>query len=174
MAKRAKRIKSAVEKIETRERAEEVVGEIARAVIAQDALTAEMEKRIQEVRSQYHLRAVKISLDLHCLLPAIQAWADSNPDLFGKKRSVDMLHATVGYRTGQFQCKPIKGFTWEKVKALLINKSLGYTRSAVEVDREKLIADRETLKAEGLTLRGVRVVQEETFYVEPKREEVLT
>lgn len=167
-----KRIKSTTEKIETRERAEEIASYISGLVISRDALTAEMEKRIQDVRSQYHLRFVKISLALERLLPAIQAWAEANPQLFAEKKSLEMVHALVGFRTGMPQVKTIKGLTWEKVKAMLVNHNLGYTRTEVVVDKEALIADRQALGPEGLAKRGVRVVQEEAFFIEPKREEV--
>lgn len=167
-----KRLKVQTEKIETRERAEEVVGEIALVEILRDALTADMEAAIQQVREGFEARLMSCAISLEQKLPAIQAWAEANPELFKEKKSLPMVHGIIGFRTGMHQCKTLRGLTWEKVKALLINQSLGYTRSTTVVDKDALIAERDKLGAEGLAKRGVQVFQEETFFVEPKREEV--
>lgn len=168
----SKRIKNDVEVIETRERAEEVAGEIAAATINQDAIRAMMDARIQAIRDEYELELLACALILEQNMPAMQAWAEAHPDLFPEKKSLDMVHAKVGFRIGMPKCKTLRGFTWEKVKALLVNRNLGYTRTTVEVDKEALIADRDKLGADGLSARGVCVTQDETFFLEPKREEV--
>jgi phage host-nuclease inhibitor protein Gam len=166
-----KRLKVQTEKIETRERAEAVVGEIAAKVIERDAVTAELESDIQDVRSRYEARLLECSLVIEQKMPAVEAWAEEHPELFEAKKSLQMVHGLIGFRTGNPKCSPLRGWTWEKVKAHLVNKNLGYTRTVVEVDREGFIRDRDTLKAAGLAERGVEVYQEDSFYLEPKREE---
>jgi hypothetical protein len=95
-----------------------------------------------------------------------------HPEVFGKNKSLVMVHGTIGFRTGKHQCKALPGWTWDKVRSHLLNKGLGYTDSKVTVDKDGLIADREKLGLTGLAERGVCVIQEESFFVEPKREVV--
>ena len=167
-----KRAKSATEKIDTRDRAEAVSREIAGAVVLRDSYTAEMERHIQDVRARYETRLLECALLIEQKLPALQAWAEASPELFKDKKSLDMVHATIGFRTGTPKCKPLRGWTWEKVRSYLLEYAIGYTRTTVEIDKEALISDREKLGRSGLADHGVQVTQDETFYVEPKREGV--
>lgn len=49
----------------------------------------------------------------------------------------------------------------------------GYVRQTEEIAKDKLLADRDVEEVSGkMSKCGIQVVQEETFYVEPKKEEV--
>ena len=64
-----------------------------------------------------------------------------------------------------------KGFTWAAVTNLCKELLPSYIRISEELAKDKLLADRELPKvAEYFPKIGVQVVQEETFYVEPKKE----
>ena len=81
-----------------------------------------------------------------------------------------MTHGTVGFRTGNPRLKPITKFTWAKVLETIQRSATfasSYVRTKAEVDREKLLADRDELGADGLRVLGLKVVQEESFFVEP-------
>jgi phage host-nuclease inhibitor protein Gam len=67
--------------------------------------------------------------------------------------------------------KTLKGFTWASVTNLLREFLPDYIRKTEEAAKDKILADRdcENVK-ENLSKVGLSVVQDETFYVEPKKE----
>jgi phage host-nuclease inhibitor protein Gam len=166
----SKRIKIVREIIETREEMERTVGEIAALVIDRDAMTAEMEGRLQDIRAEYEARLLENTNLTETKLAIAQDWAERNRDAFGKAKSIEGVHAAFGFRTGMPKLKTIAGWTWDAVKAWLLNHGGGYTRTEVSVNKEEIIADREKLTETGLRKMGMKVVQDESFFVEPKRE----
>ena len=167
MTKRIRVVKAA---IETREEMERLCGEIAELVIGKQALTDELNGRLLEERSRYEKRLTEIGDSIDEKMPVAQDWAERNRDTFGNKKSLELVHAVVGFRTGTPKLKTATGWTWDAVKAWLVNHSKGYTRTEVSVDKEGIIADRETLGEDGLRKMGVKVVQDEAFFIEPKQE----
>lgn len=119
----------------------------------------------------------------------LQSFATENQaELFTKKKSLEMAHGTIGFRTGTPKLKTLKGFTW--ASALQLAKKFlpfTYIRQTEEIAKDKLLADREmdeiavydtptgdpriVSMKEALAVCGIQVVQDETFYVEPKKEE---
>ena len=64
-----------------------------------------------------------------------------------------------------------KGFTWAAVTNLAKELLPQYIRTTEELDKQSLLADRDKEDvAEMMPRIGVQVVQEETFFVEPKKE----
>jgi Mu-like prophage host-nuclease inhibitor protein Gam len=102
----------------------------------------------------------------------IQAYATDNKDeLFSKKKSMETVHGTIGFRTGTPKLKLLKGFTWGAVTNLLKEFLPEYIRITEEPAKDKLLADRENEDvANTLTKVGISVVQEESFFIEPKKE----
>ena len=109
------RIKIVGPAIKSRAQMEEVVGQIAEAKINQQIKTGEMDARILAVREEFEDELAGYAQDIQLLMAAAAAWAEANPAEFGKGKSIDMVHATVGFRTGQPQLKTLRGWTWEKV-----------------------------------------------------------
>ena len=75
----------------------------------------------------------------------------------------------MGFRTGTPKLKTLKGFTWPSVVNLLKEFLPDYVRTTDEAAKDRLLADREVEEVRELFPRvGITVVQDETFYVEPK------
>ena len=102
----------------------------------------------------------------------MQAYAVENKEeLFARKKSVESAHGVFGFRTGTPKLKNLKGFTWAAVTNLCKELLPSYIRTSEELAKDKLLADRELPEvAEYFPKIGVQVVQDETFYVEPKKE----
>jgi phage host-nuclease inhibitor protein Gam len=167
-----KRLKTNVDEIETREEMEKVIGGIADATITRDGLMAKMDAEITEIRSRYEVEITGLGICIDTLMDKAQRWAEANPDAFGDRKSIEMIHGTVGFRTGTPKLKLLSGWTWNKVlEFLVINKLTDFIRSKQDVDKELILSNRDCLKEQTLRQIGVRVVQDETFFVEPKREE---
>ena len=66
----------------------------------------------------------------------------------------------------------MKGFTWEAAKNLVKEFLPSFIRTSEEVAKDKLLADRDSEgMAEQMAKCGIQVVQDDTFYVDPKKEE---
>ena len=98
----------------------------------------------------------------------------------------DALAARTGFRTGTPKLKTLKGFTWASALTLVKKFMPGYVRTSEEIAKDKLLADRELEAVEfienditkkqipmgtAMAECGIMVAQDETFYVEPKKEE---
>ena len=105
---------------------------------------------------------------------ALRAWAEANPADFGKKKSIDFAAGTLGFRTGTHKLKLLARWTWDKVLTAIEERAFNFTRSTPEVDKESILTfyssatDKASVEAKVLAPIGVKVVQDESFYVEPK------
>ncbi|TAN18803.1 MAG: hypothetical protein EPN37_04385, partial [Chitinophagaceae bacterium] len=99
--------------------------------------------------------------------------AIDNPLDFGNRKSIEFAHGILGFRTGTPKLKPRKGFTWNSITNLLKEFLPDYVRTEEAPAKDRLLADRDVPEVSGLFTRvGIYVDQDETFYVEPKKEEV--
>jgi len=168
------RIKIAAAAIRTRAEMEALAGEIAGLKNRQRSCSAEMDAGVNEIRRQYAEILGGLDGQIVARMEMARAWAESNPAEFGAAKSLELTQATIGYRTGQPQLKTLSGWTW--AKALEKAKSLpwagAFVRTKVEVNKQQILLERDQIGAEKLREMGVRVTQEETFFVEPNLTEV--
>ena len=172
----SKRIKIKAPEIKTREEMEALVGDIARLKTFQQQTTARMDERITEIRAEYEQQLGDAERDLGPMVEAVRVWAEANPGAFGKYKSLDLLHGSIGWRVSNPTLKTLSGWTWDRVLEKLKSAAAyaGFVRTKEEVDKASILAHRDSLLPEDLRHMGVRVVQEETFFVEPKLTEVET
>ncbi len=164
------RKKLTIEPVRTREEMEAVVGEICALSIRQDELVAQRDAYLMEVRERYKASLAEIEPRIARLLERAESWAEAHPEEFGKAKSIEMTHGVVGYRTGQPKLKTLAKWTWDRVlQALKDGPRNPYVRVREEVDKERLLADRDALGPR-LSEFGLRVMQDEVFYVQPHRE----
>ncbi len=136
------------------------------------ALEGKIELEITKIREKYQKEVDQYKKDKEASFAILQTYALENEGLFDKKKSYDMTHGRIGFRTGTPALKNQKGFTWEAVKNL-VKEFIGsdYVRTKEEVDKEKLLAERDNEQIAGLFPKcGIEVRQDETFFVEPKEE----
>lgn len=157
----------------TREMAEASFAVFADSDAKQQRITAKMDQEITKIREKYQEELGKLQDKKDESFEVMQTFAMENADLFSKKKSMEFLHGIIGFRTGTPKLKPLKGFTWPAVTKMLSEFMPDYVRKVEEPNKEKLIADRELPEINQLfTKVGISIVQDETFYVEPKKEEV--
>ena len=145
----------------------------ARADARIQKINATMDIEMTRIREKYQDELGKLAETKDNAFDIMQAYAMENRDeLFSKRKSLDTTHGTMGFRTGTPKLKTLKGFTWASVLNLLKEFLPGYVRVAEEPAKDRLLADRDLEDvAELLPKVGITVVQDETFYVEPKKEE---
>lgn len=151
------------------------MSEYATAHARRAQINAKMDEQFTKIRSQ-HADELK-QLDDTCeeKMNALHLYAEARKDEFEKKRSMEFVHGVIGFRMGTPKLKPSKGFTWAACLELLKMKAPQYVRTIEEPAKDRLLADREN--AETALLFGVRgvgceVAQDETFFVDLKKEVV--
>lgn len=156
----------------TRERMEEAFGRYAMADAEVQIINRAMDKMFVEIRENYAERLAELEHEKTESFEVMQVFATEQREvLFSKRKSMETTHGVIGFRTGNPKLKNRKGFTWASVLELVKTFLPKYIRTEEEVAKDKLLADRdEEGMPELLTKCGVYVDQDESFYVEPKKE----
>lgn len=169
----------------SRETADEAFATYAKSDAQIQKINAEIELQCAKFREKYADKLATLSEEKDKAFDTLQAFATENQaELFSKKKSLDMAHGTIGFRTGTPKLKTLKGFTWAAALELVKEFLPDYVRQTWDIAKDKLLADREgTVQEPGnplgpgksmyeqMTKCGIQVVQDEAFYVEPKKEE---
>ncbi|MCZ2223018.1 MAG: host-nuclease inhibitor Gam family protein [Chitinophagales bacterium] len=157
----------------TKEDAEAAFAEFAKADAQQQQITAKMDVQITIIRKKYADELNKLQETKDEAFDKLQSYAENNRQEFGKKKSLEFQHGILGFRTGTPKLKTLKGFTWASVLGLLKVHLPTYVRTIEEPAKDRLLADREEPDiVQKFKEVGIYVDQDETFFVEPKKEEV--
>ena len=169
----AKRIKKTVHSGITRDEAERAFSEFASADAKVQSITAKMDQEMTKIRDKYASELAELEETKNRNFDIVQTYATENKEeLFSKRKSVESIHGVFGFRTGTPKLKTLKGFTWPAVVKLCEEFLPNYIRTTYEVAKDKLLADRDQEEVNGLFEKvGIQVVQDETFYLEPKKED---
>jgi phage host-nuclease inhibitor protein Gam len=170
----AKRTKTIVTQGVTQEQMEQAFAEFATADARSQQITSKMDVEITRIREKYQDDLLKLSEVKERNFDIMQTFAVENrADLFSKRKSIETVHGVLGFRTGTPKLKTLKGFTWPSVTNLLKEFLPAYVRTVEEPAKDRLLADRDNEDVADLFAKvGIKVDQDETFFVEPKKEEV--
>lgn len=159
----------------TRESADEAFAAYAKADAQSAKITADIELQCAKIREKYANKLAELEGEKEKAFDTLQAYATENQaELFTKKKSLEMAHGVIGFRTGTPKLKTLKGFTWASALQLVKEFLPGYLRQIEEIAKDKLLADREVEDmVPQMNKCGIQVVQDETFYVEPKKEDAV-
>ncbi len=168
----AKRVKKTVITGVSSEQVEAALSEFVQADSSIQKITAEMEFEITAIRDKEATRLAQLQQQKDDAVEVLQAFATENKEtLFSKTKSYKSAHGVFGFRTGTPKLKQLKGFTKESVLTLVKTLLPDYIRTSEEVAKDRLLADRsDEGMEENLKKCGMQVVPDETFYVEPKKE----
>lgn len=155
----------------TKDQAEAAFGDYAKADAKKHSICAKMDIEITKIRDKYQDDINALDEQRTSAFEVIQTYAINNRDDFGNRKSMEMAHGSIGFRTGTPKLKTAKGFTWASTLTLVQALLPAYTRKTVEIAKDKILANRtdEKLLAE-LPKVGIIIDQDETFFVEPKKE----
>ena len=156
--------------------AEAVVGQIARTMLELEEISVIQERELSTIREHYRDKIADLNAFVDTAILSVRGWAEKNSELFGNKKSMEFTHATIGFRTGTPKLKLKSRMTWDKVFEAMKTApgAKDYLKIEEVIDRAGLISDREETHTQELLMElGIKVVQDETFYVDPKREDVL-
>lgn len=161
-----KRIKL-IDKPVTRQSAEDAVQRIAEATNAKRFYTAEMDEQIAKIKANYLPSIDSLDAEIKANAKIVQLWAEQNPEEFAKRKSLAMAHGTIGFRTGTPKLALLnRKWSWDTVLSAVEKILPAFIRPKPEVDKEAIIGQRDEL-AEFLPLVGLKIVQDESFFIEP-------
>jgi len=166
---------SATPTIQTRHQLDAVVENIVQLQLDRAELERAQDREITAIRQKY--RAPLAELERYLLLESswAETWARENPDAFSEQGSLHCTHATIGFRvTPPRVDRASRKWTWSAISLKLAEMAWGqrYLRvPAPEVNKEALLADRAELSAAELRQVGIKIIQDERFFISPHREE---
>lgn len=157
----------------TAEQANEAFAAYAKADASINKINAEIELQIAKLREKKADELTRLSDERDQAFDTLQAYAVENQaELFSRKKSLDMTHGTIGFRTGTPKLKTLKGFTWAAALQLVKDYLPAFVRTTEEIAKDKMLAERDTEgMMEQMAKCGIAVAQDETFFVEPKKED---
>lgn len=149
------------------------VADVAKLMLRERDLKNRMDKELKAVRDRYDERLEQIAGEIELRTELCADYCGAHPDLFPKDRkSVDLVHAVIGFRSGTPKVKLLKGWKWAAVLAALKEHLASYVRAIEEPDKEKMIANRAHEGIAKMLARcGVEVANDESFFIEPKLED---
>lgn len=176
MARKSKTISTS---ITSREDLERRVGEYAESTAKIAEIEAQMNLEIAKVREKFEGKISDIKASADTIFDDLNAYASLHPETFpAGRKSVDLIHGTLGFRTGQPSLSIPRGKTAEDLcNAMLALPAVAcFVRRTNVVDKSAVIgaltSDKPSDSKAVLSSIGFRVTQAERFYVDPKYEEV--
>jgi phage host-nuclease inhibitor protein Gam len=134
-------------------------------------IEAEMNLKINAIRDKYQDAITVLNEGKDTQVEVLEVFAEEQKETWGKRKSMELLHGVIGYRTGTPKIKFDKGFNTKSVTAILEEEYPQYVRTVSELNKEQLIIDRDEDFFPAIAKKAhVLVVQDESFYVESKSE----
>jgi len=159
----------------TQEQAQDASAAYTKAHVSLQSIEAKMNEEINKIKEKYQERITAQEDIKEAQFAVLEVYATEQKETWGKAKSIDMLHSRIGFRTGTPKLKLDRGWNWTSVTDILNENYSDYVRTVLEPNKEKLIADRELEGFDKICKKAhIAVVQDETFFVEPKVEEVAT
>ncbi|PQJ09526.1 hypothetical protein CJD36_020015 [Flavipsychrobacter stenotrophus] len=139
-------------------------------------LNAELEEEIQAIKEDFSSDIDLVKAEQALLFATIKAYSvEKRHELMtDKMKSFDTLYAKIGFRKDPPSIKTLSGVTLDILTARLKEQKLdAYVRTVEEPNKELLLADRDKEElSKKFSALGIKVAQEEKFYVELKKLEV--
>lgn len=152
--------------------AEEKMGIYAKADAKISKIQAQMDIEMAKIRDKYAEDLSSLGQERDEAKEQLMLYCSQNKDKFESKRSIELSHGKMGFRTGTPALKNQKGFTWAAVLELAKENYPQYVRTKEELAKDAILVDRELPQsAEVFAKLHVQVVQEESWFVELKKED---
>ena len=159
--------------IQNRHQLDAVIENIVQLQLNRAELEGSQEQEITAIRQKYRPSLAELERYLTLETTWAETWARQNPGAFNEKRSMACTHATIGFRvTPPRVDRASRKWPWSAIALKLAEVSWGrryLSIPAPEVNKEAVLSDRAELAAPELRLVGLKIVQEERFFITPHR-----
>lgn len=159
--------------INSRQALESVVADVVKLKLEHTLASASMEREIADVQKRHQDSLLNLARQIEAKEAGVFVYCQKHrAELFPEKKSLDLLLASVGFETTPPRVEKINSKdTFGKIGLRLESLDWGaaYVRySEPEVNKEKILADRARLKPEQLQEAGLRIEQDENFFIRPR------
>jgi phage host-nuclease inhibitor protein Gam len=171
----AKRVTKVVVKNVSLDDAQQASAEYASVQTKLELIEAKMNQDINKVKDKYKEEITELQDKLVKPREILEVFAKEQQPSWGKKKSMELVHTIIGFRTGQPKVTKDKKFTWEGVLELMKkNRAFkGFVRVSEEVNKEAILQEKNEAVLNQLKEECyVSIEQDEKVYVEVKKEEV--
>jgi phage host-nuclease inhibitor protein Gam len=157
----------------TRAEAEAALGRARAMTIKKAALMAEREKARKEADSLHSERIGALDAEIQAEAEALHDWAERNKADFLGLKSLQMDHGVIGWRLGNWTLVKRTKLAWDKlVDSVKQHLGADYVRAVEEVNRQRIIDDREKIAVAQLRSCGLELSRDDAFFIEPKLDQV--
>lgn len=155
------------------EQAQEASEQYAHAQTKLSQLEAKLNEEINRIKSKYQDEITDLEESKKEPEEVLYTFAKEQKDSWGKKKSFELLHCTIGFRTGTPKVVTDKGWTFKAVTDTVVKLFPNLVRTKVELDKDAIIAMRDEDGFDAIKREcHLDVVQDETVFVEVKKEEL--
>lgn len=176
MARKSKTISTT---ISSREDLERRLGDYAETTARIAEVEAQMNLEISKIREEFEGRVSDLKDAADAVFDDLNAYASLHPEIFSAgRKSIDLMHGTIGFRTGQPRLSMPRGKTDDDLcRSMLALPAVAcFIRRINVVDKSAVIgaltSDNPSDSKAVLDSIGFRVTQAERFFVDPKYEEL--
>jgi phage host-nuclease inhibitor protein Gam len=159
--------------ITSRAALEATVADVVKLKLVHAQATARMEQEIAELQKRHQENLLTLARLIETKEAGVYVYCSKRrAELFPERKSLDLLLATVGFETTPPRVEKRSGKdTFGKIGLRLEGLDWGaaYVRyPEPEINKEKILADRAKLTPEQLQEAGLRIEQDENFFIRPK------
>lgn len=175
MAKSTKRVTKVTISNVTLEQAQQASNEFATKKNKLDSIEAKMNKEINSIKEKYQEDITELQEELQEPVQVLEVFAKEQQESWGKKKSMELLHTVIGFRTGTPKVAKDKKFTWDGVLDLMKKNRVfkGFIRTVDEINKEAILSEKNEAVLNQLKEECyITIEQDEKFFVEAKKEEI--
>lgn len=163
--------------INSRQALECIVADVVKLKLEHALAVASMEHDIADVQKRHQESLLNVARQIEAKEAGVFVYCQKHrAELFPEKKSLDLLLASVGFETTPPRVEKIHSKdSFGKIGLRLESLDWGaaYVRYPdPEVNKEKILADRAKLKPEQLQEAGIKIEQDENFFIRLRSEVV--
>lgn len=159
----------------TMEQAQEASSQFATSANKLKKIEAAINERLNKIKDEYKEEITELEFNKNEQMELLEVFAKEQQGKWGKRKSLDLLHCVIGFRTGNPKVVKDKKFTWDAVLELMRKKQIfkRFIRISEEINKEAILSEKNSQLLNSLqTDCYISIDQYENFYIEPKLEEV--
>lgn|SRR5574344_575355 len=155
----------------TRAAAETAMNEYCAARTIYLSNTTEMEMQLNEIRNRFASAINDAKERMEAMSSRLEQFAIDHRIEMNERRTLRLFAGKIGYRIGKPRLTNRDGYPWDAILKLVKLRMSKYIRIKEELDKSKLLSDRNDPKTvQNIRDCGMDIVQEETFFVQPKED----
>jgi phage host-nuclease inhibitor protein Gam len=164
----------------TLQQAEEASKTLAEKVNQLEKIKVKMNELVDKVKNRYSDQVTELREEVEEATKILEQYAYEQKSSWDKKKSFELPHNIIGFRTGTPRVTKEKKFSWEAVLELLKkNKAFKrFIRTKEEINKEAILSLNAANEKEKQLLLKLKdecylfIEQGDAFYIMPKKEEV--